>query len=84
MREPWLNEIRGLMPHIRVNILTGQQVYRDQVKMPRVEEEHLRRLKGSGQVEQGAGRRVGLDTVTHAHKLARTNFARSPHSASEA
>jgi hypothetical protein len=77
MKQPHLNEIRGLRAHIRVNFLTGRQVYRDQQKELMVEEENLRRLRHSGQLQQGAGRRVGLDSESHAVKLARINFARS-------
>ena len=81
MKQPWVNELRGLRPHIRVNFLIGTQVYKDQVKAPRVEEEHLRRLKSTGQLQQGAGRRTGLGSKEHAYKLAQTTLTRSPHSA---
>lgn len=57
MKEPYLNEVHHLLPHIRDNMITGVQRYSDQEQEVALEDHHQQRLVKSGEVKFMGGER---------------------------
>jgi hypothetical protein len=59
LKEPFYNETRQMLPHIRNNFLYGRQIYRDQTKPIRYEDAKVQEIV-SGQIRQYGGVRLGF------------------------
>ena len=57
MREPFVNELRNLRPHLRRGMIAGTIRYRDQEKEVRVEEENMRKMESAGVLNLSGGHR---------------------------
>jgi hypothetical protein len=57
MKDPLYNEIRNLMPRIRINMCAGRQLYRDQEREVNFEDPHWMRIQQIGSL-RGAGSRM--------------------------
>jgi len=78
MKQPYVNEIRHLLPRLRRKMLAGEVAYRDQTDAPRVEDEHDRKLMAAGQ-RLGFGGQRDLPEEHRIDVLARDNLGRMPH-----